>query len=281
VIDTLKSRFGTEPELVQQLHETLNSWNLPKRETALLRSCLKLYQGGDSRYLNHYGPSRTITTVPYHQVINRSFRDPDIFREKAVFIGRSEDLQPENDRGFYSVFSVSAATTISSVELAATAFANLLTDRALRPLRPQERLLLIGLWGFLVGLSCFLLPVARAALSTLTLATIYLSIAYIQLKWNDTWLPVVIPLCIQLPFAFVNALIFHYMTSSRERVNIHKALSYYIPEDVASKLAKKKHPRQLAEESQLMYGVCLATDAGNYTTLSETTDPMTLGQMMN
>lgn len=280
VTDTLKNWFRTAPGFMQQLHESLSDWNLPKKETVLLRSYLKLYQRGNSRYLNHYGPSRTIRTVPYHQVINQSFRDPDMFRDKAIFIGRSEDLQPENDRGFYSVFTESAIT-ISSVELAATAFANLLTDRTLRPLSPQDRLVLIMLWGFLVGLICFSLPVGQAALSTLTLAVLYLSVAHLQFSWNDTWLPVVIPLCIQLPFAFLSALFFRYLTSNRERINIHKALSYYIPEDVASKLAKEKHLQQLSEESQLMYGVCFATDAGNYTTLSETIDPMTLGQVMN
>ena len=70
-------------------------------------------------------PARTITTIPYFKVIE-TLGDGLDFRRKAVFVGISEDFRAEQVGGFQTVFSGVEGSDLSSVELAATVFSNLL-----------------------------------------------------------------------------------------------------------------------------------------------------------
>jgi adenylate cyclase len=98
-----------------------------------------------------YGPPRTISTVPYHQAL-KLHRQGTIsekridLKDKAVFVGLSEILLAERKDSFYTVFSQANGIFISGVEIAATAFANLLEERPLRPLPLHFFVLIILLW---------------------------------------------------------------------------------------------------------------------------------------
>ena len=65
----------------------------------------------------------------------------------------------------------------------------------------------------------------------------------------------------------------------RERQNIKKAFSYYLPDELVDKLAR--NIASLKTHSQQVYGTCLATDAEQYTTLSETMEPNDLRNYIN
>ncbi|MEW6586352.1 MAG: adenylate/guanylate cyclase domain-containing protein, partial [Nitrospirota bacterium] len=66
---------------------------------------------------------------------------------------------------------------------------------------------------------------------------------------------------------------------NRERKNIRTAVGYYLPNHVIDQIAK--NVTDLREGSRLVYGVCMYTDAGQYSTLSETVQPKELGRIMN
>jgi adenylate cyclase len=80
------------------------------------------------------------------------------FKDKAIFIGLSERLRPEQKDGFYTTFSQPSGVDISGVEIAATAFANLLEDMPVRQLSLVAHLVVILFWGMLVGSICRLFP---------------------------------------------------------------------------------------------------------------------------
>ncbi len=84
-----------------------------------------MYTSEENRFINYYGPARTITTIPYFKVIE-TLGDGLDFRGKAVFVGISEDFRAEQVGGFQTIFSGPEGTDLSSVELAATVFSNLL-----------------------------------------------------------------------------------------------------------------------------------------------------------
>ncbi len=90
-----------------------------------------LYEGGDQRYLNFYGPPGSIPNIPYNAVFNDGSTTD--FNGKVVFIGLSDLYDPGQPDRFYTVFTNDDGVDLSGVEIAATAFANMLTDRSLRP----------------------------------------------------------------------------------------------------------------------------------------------------
>ena len=204
------------------------------RERTLLRSWVNLYRGGDSRYLNFYGPPGTIPRVPYDRVLHLGRDQGEVtqpldLRGKAVFVGFSEHAWPERQDTFYTVFSQADGSDISGVEIAATAFANLVEDRPLRWCRGPVCLLVIALWGGLLGVAYRLLPTFLAPLSTLGFAVLYILAARAQFATAGMWYPLVIPVGLQLPLAFVGAMLWRYVDTDQERQKIRRALHYYLP----------------------------------------------------
>ena len=93
--------------------------------------------GADRQYLNYYGPPRTFTTMPFYGVRldEESASEHKIdLKGKAVFVGLSEILLTERKDSFYTAFSKANGVFISGVEIAATAFANLLQDTSVKPI---------------------------------------------------------------------------------------------------------------------------------------------------
>jgi adenylate cyclase len=259
--------------------------NLDIRTKRILRSLVRMYQGGHSHYLNYYGPARSITTVPYHEVLRATDEllgegTPVSLRDKAVFVGFSARLQPEQKDDFYTVFtSQSSGLHISGVEIAATAFANLLEDMPVKRLGPLALLSAVLLWGLLIGGICRFVPVVVGVVATLALSMLYLTLVHYQFKTSGIWLPVVIPLIFQAPFAAFVGVFWRYVDTNKERRNIRRAFGYYLPDKVVDQLAE--NVSDIRAKNQLVYGTCLSTDAEQYTSLAERVDPKQLGAMMN
>ncbi|MEK7703281.1 MAG: CHASE2 domain-containing protein [Nitrospirota bacterium] len=173
-----------------------------------------------SAYLNFYGPPRTITTIPYSKALELPI--PIIVNEKtislagkAVFIGLSEVIPDRQTDGFYTVFSQQNGLDISGVEIAGTAFANLLENRPIRPLPFWVWGLVLLVWGLAIGAICSMLPFMLMIGLTVWLPVLYLGSVFFQFKWADTWIPVVIPLLIQLPTAFFGTIFIHYLNAKK------------------------------------------------------------------
>ncbi len=237
-----------------------------------------------SQYLNYYGPPRTITTIPFHQII-QSNSTPEYrsqlaaLKGKIIFVGYSAELQWEQKDGFYSVYSRDDGLDISGVEIAATATANLLQDRAVQPLSATTHFATLLLWGLIIGIIAYQLPAIIATLSTLILVAGYSTLGLYQFSNAHLWLPLLIPLLIQAPLILFAGIIWKHLETVRERHNIHQAFSHYLPGQVVEQLSKDSS--QLAPGGQLQYGVCLFTDAAQYTRLSEQMSPDALGMLMN
>ena len=285
LIREIREIFESEPSVAEKMLVKLEGSKTLSPDTKtrqLVRSLVKMYQGTSGRYINFYGPPRTITTIPYCQALQLhngaiGAKKMDL-NGKAVFVGLSEILLAERKDSFYTVYSQANGIFISGVEIAATAFSNLLEERSLKPLPLHLFILVILLWGMMVGVLCRMLPILISALGTVALGVLYLFFAVHQFK-GDTWYPTTIPLLVQAPLAFFGALVWNYVDVNKERQIIKKALGYHLPKEVVEQIANDIV--HVETEAQVVYGVCLFTDVEQYTTLSETMDPVELGRLMN
>ncbi len=282
----IRGIFEAEPALAERiLKESEGSADQtggPEKHR-LLESLINMYSGADSRYINYYGPPGTVTTIPYYQALKIGEEEAGgksiDLRGRAVFVGLSEVVLAERKDSFYTVFSLPNGTFIGGVEIAATAFLNLLTNTPVRSISPNSFIILIFLWGLFMGVMCRLSHVGVAALGAGGLSMLYLFFAEYQLKTSHIWYPIVVPLFFQAPLAFVGATIWNYIDTNKEKKNIRSAFEHYLPKDVVAQLAKDL--TNITTGNRVVYGVCLFTDAQQYTSLSETMDPQELGRFMN
>jgi adenylate cyclase len=276
--------FRSDPLIAGRMREELErSGSGEARTQRMVKSLVNVYAGVGNRYLNYYGPPGSIITIPYHQILQPSGeawekREIDL-EGKAVFVGLSEVLLAERKDSFYTVFSQAGGVFIGGVEIAATAFANLLTDTPVRPIGLSTYILVILLWGILLGVFCRMSSLWIAALGTIVLSGIYLFAAAHRFETGFSWYPVVVPLFFQAPVAYFGALIWNYIDVNRERENVRVAFEHHLPKEVVDQLAKDVAHIQTG--SRVVHGICLFTDAQNYTTLSETLEPQDLGALMN
>ena len=283
----LRDIFKKEPLIAEKmLVELQNSGtvSLDVKKNQTLKSLIRMYQSPNSHYLNFYGPPGTITTVPYYQILQSqeksAFNQNQVdLNGKAVIVGLSERLRPEQKDGFYTTFSQSSGLDISGVEIAATAFANLLEDMPARPLGLGAHFATILIWGAVLGIFCRLFPIVIAAVGVMGMSALFLIAALYQFKSTGSWYPLVIPLFFQAPLAFFGTVLWKYFDTHKERQSVRKAFGYFLPDKVVDELAKNM--ADIKTSSQTVYGACLCTDAEQYTTLSETMHPEELSRFMN
>ena len=270
--------------LARVLHQIDGNQKWTPREKHLLRALATTLGGDSARFLNFYGPPRTITTVPYHHVTGseHAHADPTLFKNKTVFIGylptQWRDYEAVRD-DYPTVYSQADGLRLSGVEIAATAFANLLDGSDIKPLATPRQMALFGLWGGAAGLLAGLLSMRRAGIALALASVVYLLCARHAFAQHNLWLPLLVPLIILSPLAYVSAALLKYRLARRERNRVVDLAKQFVPADVLRRSLADSAPA--GPQTQLAYGVCLATDVKNYTRLSETLAPQALANLMN
>jgi adenylate cyclase len=282
----IKDIFESDPALaggmIDELHRS-DSASVDSKGKLMLITLVKLYGGPNRRYVNYYGPPRTVTTIPYYRALqlgesNASGKPVDL-KGKAVFVGLSERILAERKDSFYTVFSQANGVFIGGVEIAATAFLNLLEDKPVNPIGDYAYLALILLWGLLLGMICRISSLIVGALTVTGLGVLYLFGAHYSFAANGTWYPIIIPLFVQSPLAFIGAVSWNYVETNKERQHLRKALAYYVPDEVVDQLAR--NIVDLKQSGEMVYGACLFADVAGYTTLSEKMTPQQLSDLMH
>lgn len=287
----LRHLFWGHPQLVQHMYAQLHQdAALSDAKRKLLTALINLYASYDKHYLNFYGPPRTITTVPYYQVIDPggypvewNMSDSIDFRDKVVFVGFSGATQPEQDivrDDYHTVFSNPDGLFISGVEIAATAFANLLENRPVRPLPLQGSLGMLFLVGFTAGVAFMLLTTRIAvAIGIVVLIAYVFSASYI-FRESAIWVPVIIPVA-QIVLAFILSEILKHQSVRKKSeqletqlVEIRKSLGSSYPNKAIEQLLGN-HPEHGIDSP------CLTTDVAGYTALSELIDSKDLGELIS
>ena len=284
LIREIRAMFESEPAITARMSTELKRSDLVGRDPrkfALVESLLSMYGGADHRYLNYYGPPRTLTTVPFYQIlVDQSSAGVNTidFKGKVVFVGLSEIALTEKKDSFYTAFSRTDGIFLSGAEIAATAFSNILQNNPVTPVSPPVFLAVVVLWGFLLGAIGRMTTTPTAAVGIAGASLIYLFAALYKFQAAGTWYPIVIPLFVQSPLALGGAVLWNHFEINKERRNIRKALSYYVPDEVVDHLAA--NIVDIRRNDQTVYGVCLFTDCAGYTTVSEKMPPHELSDFM-
>ncbi len=286
-VEAYRGILRSRPEWRDPLIRALQSprfRDLDTRHRTMLASMVELCAGEKQRYLDFYGPPGTIPTFSYMQILSDD--GPPVWRGKpvtlagrAVFVGFSKLLRSEQKDGYYTVFSRSRGVDFSGVELAATAFANLVENHPVRPLSPGGRLLVAVTAALVLAALCRLLSPLWGALAVAGGGAAYFALALQQFRDTGLWMPVATPLFIQAPFAWLATTLWKYRDTIAERNTIRKAFGYYLPDHMVTELARDLS--RIDARHRMLYGTCLLTDAEQYTALSERMHPQDLSAFMN
>jgi adenylate cyclase len=286
VAQDVRAIFRKDPSAAKRMLAALDrSPTLPSDpgQRRVVRSLIHLYGGSIRKFLNFYGPARTIPTIPYHQALRavEPGQGPSSVEVagRVVFVGSSESRQLAQKDGFYTVYTEEDGIDLSGVEVMATSFANLVEDVPLMPLPFGWHFSGMLLWGISVGLLSFVFRPAISIPAVVVLSLLYLGAAVQQFSSVGAWYPVVFPLLIQGPMALVGSVAWNYVEVSRERRNFRKAFTYYLPAGIVDELVRNIDG--LKTSDKVVNGICLATDAEQYTNLSESMNPQELALVMN
>lgn len=287
--------FRKNPSLGKRLLAHLHNDKVvvDSQAKAVLNALIELYSGHSKRHLNFYGPPPTLPVIPYEQVVQEimtlsseatentkeKLSSEEDFRNKAVFVGFTEHFPAHQQDNFYTVFSKPNGLDLSGVEIAATAFANLLQRSFVRPVNVSGVLLTVLIWGLILGTACLLLPAMWVIPSVLVMVGVYIGLSYGLFMHSQLWLPLLTPLFIQMPFAIITGFLWRYIQSSQEKRRVRQAFTYFLPDAVIDELTRSGG--DLPTQRQRVFGVCLDSDAAKYTQFSEILSPDRLHTLLN
>lgn len=250
----------------------------------LVAAVAGLYGGPDSHYLNFYGPAGTIPVIPVARLLSPGSGDSGEGKldlaGKAVFVGVAELDDPGQPDGFYSVFTRPDGVDLSGVEIAATAFANMLSGRAIKPAPAAASAALAGGLGLAAGVAAALLPALVVVPSAIAGASLYALAAQAAFSRSDLWLPLATPLLLQLPLALFLGVLGQYVLAQRQRRRMTQAISYYLPEKVAADL-REGAVTAPGDRGETVYATCLASDLENFTAIAEAMTPEAVARYLN
>lgn len=237
---------------------------------------------GDSRYLNYYGPPRTLRMESYADVYEGKVED---LQGKVIFVGRANrQFSPGKSDFFPTPYSDSRTGKMAGVEIMATQFANLLEDSFIEI--PSPGWLVSSVFGLLIALLLVGFAGWPGIVLSLVFASAYAGSAvwlFVQHHW---WLPVARPLFIQLPLSWLLSLAWSRYDLMCERGRILEFVSRVFPQWVGMLPAA---PGQWTETANAgiarcekdVSGLCLATDIEGYTTIAAQHSPREMWELLN
>lgn len=281
-IQKIEMILKDKPQYIEKIEKIILLKDLLPIKKKLLNAWLSLLKHSNGFYLNYYGGAETFSTIPLYQVLESDILNPDLFNNKIVLVGYSKTIELAKTRGLYTVFSKTDNDIMSPIEIAANAVANLMENTWLKPLQPMNQFLLIVIWSMLLSSVARFFSHKNTTILLFLLTLGYGELAYMQFVTNAIWLPIFIPLLVQLPLIILFISGMYYFRRKQEHLYMQKTLGLYIPGNVVSSMTQQHYDlKAMNHYGSVTEGVCMATDAGQYTTLSENLEPLELHQLIN
>ena len=222
----------------------------------------------------YYGPPKTVSTVSLRNVFERSAASslPSDLSDTVVFVGVSDAEHPTAYDHFRMPSLSATPPMIGGVEIAATAFLNILHDEKLYALSTTGVALTVFL-TVLVGHAVAVFLAGRPGfLAAMAVSAGYLVIAAIGFSSFQLWMPVAIPLVVGTPMSVSVAAILRY-------ASIKTILRRLAPAPVADQFLRRlaiDRGQSRTEQSTIMF-----IDLENSVRLGESLGLPTFQQVMN
>ena len=176
-------------------------------DRSVLAALVRLYGGDDTRYLNFYGPAGRIRTIPFHELLTDSQNSRLDLTRTVVFVGEgaSQLLSSADQRDTHPTVFSEDGMDLSGAEIAATAFANLLTNRTLRRLGIGGEVGTLICFALLAAVLARVLPGLYAGGAVLFLGCAHYALAQYLFTEHAVLVPLGIPLLVQTAWYFVRS----------------------------------------------------------------------------
>jgi len=251
-----------------------------------LRELTDIYLGAATRYFNFYGAPGIFRTLRYEALVagngERNLA-PGSLRGKTVFIGFAEYGRPEPIEHFTTPFTT-RNNVMSGVELAATAYGNLLDGSAIEPIPALYRGLIVLALGLVCLIVCVMLPRKLSLPICVIVALGYFALALGVFQQHALWLPVLMPLGFAAPVGVATGLTFEhlsmrgelewyrqkYLRTEEERAYLERVTAELLPPVIRQRVMDHRQtlPQLLASGP----GACVNTDIEGSTKYAETRD---------
>lgn len=270
ILEDIHTAFTKDEGTIDLAEQLIYDAQYPPKIKELLRSWLTLFKSEQKLYLNHYGDVGTITTIPFYKVLATEDHKPELFKDKIVLVGYSDDIEPEKYQGFYTTFSKASGKVISPIEIAATAVANAIDQSWLKPLSMSYSTFLVLVWGIVLSVLFRLVSFKYAIITTLILTVAYCQYSSFIFSSENIWLPLAIPI--------LQAGVVVLWQSTLYLLRLRTVSGTHLPQKVIDEITRKG---KIEQEGILMHGVCMATDIDKYTSLSEEIGSRKIAKLIN
>lgn len=233
-----------------------------------LQALVSLYAGENERFLNLYGRG-AIRTLSITDVLSTPHTahspDPLGLKGKVVFVGFADDVKWEGLDKYYTVYSAGGRQW-SGVQIAASAFANLLDGSSLRPTPRWTRALIAFLAGTGTALLCYAATTAVGTLAAGAALFAYMGVALLLFKHAHVWAPTFLPVALAAPAGFAIGFVRKFADVRGDSAALGEILGKFVPRSMVSKLMENRG--RLGETKETTQAACVMTDVEGYTALS-------------
>lgn len=235
-----------------------------------------------SGLINFVGPSRSLHTVSYYQVIDPDYPLPASWIEgKIVLVGRmlEANVTPQGQADmFYTPFFSLDGHTMAGVEIQGHIINTLLQNTCGHTL-PDNIRVFIYLFLFLGAGYGFSRLSPLSGLLVLVVAGVTVLGATLFLFWQRyLWLPPVL-LFGGLVMVYGGNALCHYAQAAKDKRWLRQAFSRYVSSALVEIISS--HPEQLRLGGEKVELTVLFSDLAGFTTISESLSPENLIQLLN
>jgi adenylate cyclase len=243
------------------------------RELSLEQRIAEVICGSETRFIDYYGPPKTVKMVSYSDVREGRVNG---FKGKTVFVGQVPRKTLPGVDSFVTPFTDTNSGKMAGVEVMATQYANLLEGRRIAP--PVPFGLVMAIFGLIVSVLLTQFVGLNGIVASVLMSGAYCSLAVWCFSKNGYWLPIAVPLLLQLPISCFLSLYGSRLDQLAEAKVLKAKIAQVTAENnrLINQFIEQLNPvnplnLSLSGEalSEKVAGVCLVSDIEHFTELAE------------
>lgn len=228
------------------------------------------------RWINYYGPPRTIPSVSYHQALDPQGVSETFFRDKVVFIGQhlQTGLAGALKDTFGTAYTRGEHGFSSGTEIQATIFLNLLRQDWLTRMPAALEVALLVLIGLGFGLGLTIPRPQFAVIIAMLGAALTFLLAWYGFAHQQFWFAWAIGL-VQIGAALLWSIVSHSIQAYMLKLQLKAHLSKQGMEHML------RHPEMLEPGGQVQEVSILFSDIADFSKVAQSMEPDDLFKLLN